>query len=64
MPFFTDFSVRGNVGLLDWYTWPALVRGLVPHVPANVAVVGSSAGRVREGFTQMLAIAGSLTRAG
>lgn len=20
MPFFTDFSVRGNVGLLDWYT--------------------------------------------
>jgi Mn2+/Fe2+ NRAMP family transporter len=43
-------------GLLDWYTWPALAAGLVPRVPADVPVVGST--QVREGFTQLMAIAG------
>jgi manganese transport protein len=53
------FIIVATKGLLDWYTWPALAHGLVPHVPADVPVVGAeSAGRVREGFTQMLAIAG------
>jgi manganese transport protein len=52
------FIIVATKGLLDWYTWPSLARGLVPHVPANVPVVGSTTGRVREGFTQMLAIAG------
>jgi len=51
------FIIVATKGLLDWYTWPALAHGLVPHVPADVAVVGGN-GRVREGFTQMLAIAG------
>ena len=50
------FIIVATKGLLDWYTWPALARGLVPHVPADVAVVGTT--RVREGFTQLMAIAG------
>jgi manganese transport protein len=50
------FIIVAAKGLLDWYTWPALARGLVPHVPANVPVVGTD--RIRDGFTQMLAIAG------
>lgn len=50
------FIIVAAKGLLDWYTWPALVHGLVPSIPADVAVVGTT--RVREGFTQILAIAG------
>jgi cytochrome bd ubiquinol oxidase subunit II len=29
MAFFTDFSVRGNVGLLDWYTVSVAVFAVV-----------------------------------
>ena len=50
------FIIVAAKGLLDWYTWPALVQGLIPSIPDNVPVVGSN--RVREGFTQMMAIAG------
>src|ERR1700746_4014130 len=50
------FIIVATKGLVDWYTWPALAQGLVPHVPADVPVIGTD--RVREGFTQMLAIAG------
>jgi Mn2+/Fe2+ NRAMP family transporter len=50
------FIIVAAKGLLDWNTWPALGHGLVPHVPASVPVVGTD--RVRDGFTQMLAIAG------
>ncbi|HEX8028423.1 MAG TPA: divalent metal cation transporter [Vicinamibacterales bacterium] len=50
------FIIVAAKGLLDWYTWPQLVHGLVPSVPADVPVVGTT--RVREGFTQMMAIAG------
>lgn len=50
------FIIVATKGLLEWYTWPALAQGLVPHVPADVPVVGTT--HVREGFTQMLAIAG------
>jgi manganese transport protein len=50
------FIIVATKGLLDWYTWPALARGLVPSIPADVAVAGTT--RVREGFTQMMAIAG------
>jgi hypothetical protein len=50
------FIIVAAKGLLDWYTWPALAHGLVPHVPASVPVVGTD--RIRDGFTQMLAIAG------
>jgi Mn2+/Fe2+ NRAMP family transporter len=42
--------------LLDWQTWFSVVRGLVPHVPPPLPVQGSD--RVRDGFTQILAIAG------
>jgi len=42
--------------LLDWQTWRSLVGGLVPNVPPSVPVEGT--GRVRDGFTQILAIAG------
>jgi manganese transport protein len=52
----TCFIIVAIKGLLDWYTWPALAHGLVPQVPANVLVVGTT--RVREGFTQLMAIAG------
>jgi Mn2+/Fe2+ NRAMP family transporter len=50
------FIIVATKGLLDWYTWPALAKGLLPHVPADVPVVGKTG--VREGFTQMMAIAG------
>jgi Mn2+/Fe2+ NRAMP family transporter len=50
------FVVVAIKGLLDWHTWVALGQGLVPQVPADVAVAGSD--RVRNGFTQMMAIAG------
>jgi Mn2+/Fe2+ NRAMP family transporter len=50
------FIIVAIKGLLDWYTWPALAHGLVPQIPDNVAVAGST--RVREGFTQLMAIAG------
>ena len=50
------FIIVAAKGLFDWYTWPSLVRGLVPSIPANVPVVGTT--RVREGFTQLMAIAG------
>jgi len=43
-------------GLLDWHTWIAMGRGLVPRVPDDVAVAGSD--RIRDGFTQIMAIAG------
>jgi len=42
--------------LLDWGTWVSLARGLVPNIPPPVPVQGSD--RVRDGFTQILAIAG------
>jgi hypothetical protein len=50
------FIIVAAKGLLDWYTWPALAAGLVPQVPADVAVAGTT--RTREGFTQLMAIAG------
>jgi manganese transport protein len=50
------FIIVATKGLLDWYTWPALVRGLVPHLPADVPVVGTT--QVRSGLTQLMAIAG------
>jgi Mn2+/Fe2+ NRAMP family transporter len=50
------FVIVATKGLLDWHTWPALANGLVPRVPADVPVVGRPG--VREGFTQMMAIAG------
>jgi hypothetical protein len=50
------FIIVAAKGLLDYYTWPALAAGLVPRIPADVPVVGDT--RVREGFTQMMAIAG------
>lgn len=50
------FIIVAAKGLFDWATWPALAAGLVPSIPADVPVVGGT--RVREGFTQMMAIAG------
>ena len=50
------FIVVAIKGLVDWRTWPALARGLVPNIPANAPVVGGTG--VREGFTQLMAIAG------
>jgi Mn2+/Fe2+ NRAMP family transporter len=51
-----SFVIVAIRGLLDWHTWVALGQGLVPQVPAPVAVAGSD--RVRDGFTQIMAIAG------
>src|SRR5262245_24619646 len=42
--------------LLDWQTWISVARGLVPHIPPPIPVQGTD--RVRDGFTQILAIAG------
>jgi Mn2+/Fe2+ NRAMP family transporter len=52
-----SFIIVAIKGLLDWSTWTALGRGLVPQVPADVPVAGSPE-RVRNGFTQIMAIAG------
>lgn len=51
------FIVVAVKGLLEWSTWVALGRGLVPQVPLDIAVVGQP-GRSRSGFTQIMAIAG------
>jgi Mn2+/Fe2+ NRAMP family transporter len=50
------FIIVAIKGLLDWHTWVQLGRGLVPHVPADLAVAGTD--RTRSGFTQIMAIAG------
>jgi Mn2+/Fe2+ NRAMP family transporter len=51
-----SFLVVAIKGMLDWSTWPRLVGGLVPAVPADVPVVADT--RTRSGLTQILAIAG------
>jgi len=51
-----SFLIVAIKGLMDWATWPGLVAGLVPTVPADVPVVGDT--RTRSAFTQILAIAG------
>lgn len=50
------FIVVAIKGLVDWRTWVSLGGGLIPNVPADVPVAGSD--RVRNGFTQVMAIAG------
>jgi Mn2+/Fe2+ NRAMP family transporter len=50
-----SFIVVAIKGLLDWHTWPALAAGLVPQIPTDIQAEG---GRVRSGYTQMMAIAG------
>jgi Mn2+/Fe2+ NRAMP family transporter len=52
-----SFIVVAIKGLLDWSTWPSLVRGLVPQVPADLPVVDRP-GTVRNSFRQIMAIAG------
>ena len=52
-----SFIVVAIKGLLDWRTWPALAGGLIPTVPPDVPVFGQPA-RHRDGFTQIMAIAG------
>lgn len=51
------FIVVAIKGLLDWSTWPALAGGLMPTIPADLPVAGQP-DRVRNGFTQIMAIAG------
>jgi hypothetical protein len=51
-----SFLIVAIKGLMDWSTWPALAKGLVPTVPEDLPVVGND--KVRSGFTQILAIAG------
>ena len=51
------FIVVAIKGLLDWSTWPALARGLVPQVPESLPVFGEP-DRVRNAFRQIMAIAG------
>lgn len=50
------FIVVAIKGLLDWRTWIALGRGLVPQIPSDLPVAGGD--RTRSGFTQVMAIAG------
>ncbi len=51
------FIVVAIKGLFDWQTWVALGSGLVPHIPADVAVTGQPE-RSRSALTQIMAIAG------
>jgi manganese transport protein len=50
------FIIVAIKGLVDWRTWPALGRGLVPQIPPDLPVVGAD--RTRSAFTQTMAIAG------
>lgn len=50
------FIVVAVKGLLDWNTWVALGGGLIPQIPPNLPIQGSTG--TRSGFTQILAIAG------
>jgi manganese transport protein len=50
------FIVVAIKGLLDWHTWIALGKGLVPHVPENIKVAGGPGSR--DAVTQIMAIAG------
>jgi len=52
-----SFIVVAVKGLFDWSTWPALAAGLMPQVPPNLPVMDQPE-RVRNGFTQIMAIAG------
>jgi hypothetical protein len=54
------FIVVAIKGLLDWRTWIALGQGLVPQMPAPVPIAGS--GGTRDGFTQIMTIAGRRCR--
>jgi manganese transport protein len=51
------FIVVAIKGLLDWQTWVALGRGLVPGIPPDLPVAGSP-GESRSALTQVIAIAG------
>ena len=51
------FIVVAVKGLLDWRTWVSLAGGLVPQIPDPVPVVDHP-DRARNGFTQIMAIAG------
>jgi len=50
------FIIVAVKGLMQWQTWIGVFKGLIPKIPENVQVVGSSS--VRGGFTQLMAIAG------
>jgi len=50
------FIVVAIKGLLDWHTWIALGKGLVPNVPERVLIAGKSGSR--DAVTQIMAIAG------
>jgi manganese transport protein len=51
------FIIVAIKGLLDWQTWAALGRGLVPAIPPDVPVAGTP-GASRSALTQVMAIAG------
>lgn len=51
-----SFIIVAIKGLLDWRTWVAFGRGLIPRIPPPMEVVGTE--RLRDGFTQVMAIAG------
>lgn len=50
------FIIVAIKGLANWHTWIGLIGGLIPNIPADVPVQGST--QVRSGFTQLMAIAG------
>ena len=51
------FIVVAIKGLVEWQTWVGLLKGLIPNIPSNVPVLGSS-GVERNSFTQLMGIAG------
>lgn len=58
MVILVSFIIVAVKGLLDWHTWPALAKGLVPSIPPPQPVVGGAPGAARDGFTQVMGIAG------
>lgn len=52
------FLIVAFKAFLDWHTWVAVAKGLVPNIPANLPVAGTDPVQFRSGFTQLMSIAG------
>ncbi|MDP2981944.1 MAG: Nramp family divalent metal transporter [Candidatus Latescibacter sp.] len=52
------FIIVALKALLDWHTWVEVAKGLVPNIPANLPIAGTDPVQYRNGFTQLMSIAG------
>lgn len=52
------FIIVAFKAFLDWRTWVEVARGLVPNIPDNLPIAGTDPVKYRNGFTQLMSIAG------